>query len=416
MPITTAPSAQDERTTRISDQLVRLVQVFFALVLAQSLFLFRDVVRDPFAEEHRLAALALASVFYTTLSSWIDWHVTIAYNPYNTRLRAERWRVRSDVSVAVLYGYLLFTIEPFERTPTISIFKHLLGYVLVFAMYVVSGLLRRRTHGSQASRPGTLVRYLVAYSALATLYWIAKHYWAGSDQFVSYWLNAAALSAALCLILLFRARRQKRVDRERHKTEQLTIGVDVDGVLADQVTPVLPRVLKDHGVALRYEDITQWRLPIGSSDIAQEIAKAQAYRSYVLEMPLHHGASELMAVLSSEARVLVVTARKGEARGWTSQWLFRHGLAHDQLLWGEEAQKSEHGADILIDDYLGNLLEFLRNARGVAVLVDQPWNREREELASFIDQGRAFVVDDLPHLTRIWRDIRTAAIQAKTRT
>src|SRR5947209_778089 len=66
---------------RISDQLVRLVQVFFALVLGQSLLLYRSVLLDPFSEKHWLATLALATMFYTTVASWVDWHVVMAHRP-----------------------------------------------------------------------------------------------------------------------------------------------------------------------------------------------------------------------------------------------------------------------------------------------------------------------------------------------
>ena len=70
---------------RVSDQLVRLVQVFFALVLAQSLFLFRSALLHPFSYGNRIAVLALACVFYTTVASWVDWHVAMARRPYDTR-------------------------------------------------------------------------------------------------------------------------------------------------------------------------------------------------------------------------------------------------------------------------------------------------------------------------------------------
>ena len=84
---------------RVSDQLVRLVQVLFALVLAQSLFLFRAVLLNPFSYGNRVAVLAWASVFYTTVASWIDWHVAMARRPYSTRQHAERFEsTRMSVS------------------------------------------------------------------------------------------------------------------------------------------------------------------------------------------------------------------------------------------------------------------------------------------------------------------------------
>ena len=69
--LTEMPSPDQQR---ISDQLVRLVQVFFALVLGQSLVVFKVVLLDPFT--HGLAAFAWATVVYTIVASWIDWHVS----------------------------------------------------------------------------------------------------------------------------------------------------------------------------------------------------------------------------------------------------------------------------------------------------------------------------------------------------
>ena len=113
---------------KISDQLVRLVQVFFALVLGQSLVVFKGVLLDPM--DHGLAAFAWGAVFYTIVASWIDWHVLMARRPYDTRQTADRFRIYSDVGIAVLYAYLLFTIEPLITDPGATLSYHLLGYPL----------------------------------------------------------------------------------------------------------------------------------------------------------------------------------------------------------------------------------------------------------------------------------------------
>lgn len=68
-------------------------------------------------------------------------------------------------------------------------------------------------------------------------------------------------------------------------------------------------------------------------------------------------------------------------------------------------KKSDHLTDVLIDDYTVNVLEFLTNTDGVAVLVDQPWNREREALDSFMKAGRLFVIANLLELRIAWPEI-----------
>jgi hypothetical protein len=56
---------------RVSDHLVRLVQVVFGVVIAQSLILYRDVVVAPHL--HWVATIALGVIYITTVLSWIDW-------------------------------------------------------------------------------------------------------------------------------------------------------------------------------------------------------------------------------------------------------------------------------------------------------------------------------------------------------
>jgi uncharacterized HAD superfamily protein len=332
----------------------------------------------------------------------------MAYSPYITRERPDQWRVRADVGVTALYAYLLFTIEPIKQTPHADFVWHLLGYVYVFMAYVASGYLRRLTYGPRASRIRTLLAFLAAYLGLVVAYRIVWVMWAASDPQRAYRLNVGALTCALGLMWLFRHRAQLRVDARR-RTEGLTVGVDVDGVLADQVTGVLPKIQSAFRLALSYGDITQWRLPVGDSDIATEIEKAQRDHKYVRSMRVHKGAVELLRHLRVENTVVVITARKTHAHSWTKRWLRREALRFDEFLAGEEAKKSVHRTDVLIDDYLGNVLEYLQNAAGVSVLVDQPWNREREALTPYLNEKRAFVASSLEELIELWPQISEQA-------
>jgi uncharacterized HAD superfamily protein len=179
-----------------------------------------------------------------------------------------------------------------------------------------------------------------------------------------------------------------------------SLGVDLDGVLANQIVGVLPRIYANYGVELTYEDITHWRLPIQSArvstDIATEIVAAQTEREYVLSMPVHPGARQMLEALQQDFRIIVLTARAGDTLSWSAEWLRRNSLPFDEIAGSAEAKKSLHGADALVDDYLGNVEEFLMNTSGPAVLIDQPWNRaERDALASFVSAGRLATVSAL---------------------
>lgn len=168
-----------------------------------------------------------------------------------------------------------------------------------------------------------------------------------------------------------------------------TVGVDLDGVLANQIEGVLPRIRELYDVALTYDDITDWQLATGPSDIAVEIVKSLKDESYVTGMPVHAGAKEMLDCLRKRHRVVIITARGEHALEWSERWLRSNELQYDEIIGAKEAKKSLHGTDALVDDYLGNIQEFLASTRGVAVLVDQPWNRAgRDNLDRHLSQGR----------------------------
>jgi uncharacterized HAD superfamily protein len=393
---------------RVSDQLVRLVQVFFALVLAQSLVLFKKPLLDPFAYGNRVAILALLTVFYTTVASWIDWHVAIVRRPYDTRQFQERYRVYADLAVAMLYAYLVFTIEPLVGAPYISLTAHLLGYPLVFALYLLSGLLRRMTHGKAASKIQPILMATIVYSILVAGYDVLAQRPQAREWMVQ--VNVGALLATLFIMWIYRKHRRALIEEDERRANRLTVGVDVDGVLADQITGVLPRIATQHGVTLTYADVRHWRLPIKNTNIADEIVAAQSDRNYVLNMTSHEGAKALLNYLHRYHRLLVTTARAGDAgRVWTAEWLHKNGLPFDEVATSQEARKSVHAVDVLIDDYTGNIKEFLDNSAGVAVLIDQPWNQDRTVLSGYEKSGRFFVATSLLHLRSIWPEVAKSA-------
>lgn len=174
------------------------------------------------------------------------------------------------------------------------------------------------------------------------------------------------------------------------------VGVDIDGVLGDQVSGVLTRVAEELGIHLRYEDIVHWNLPIGSdTSFVPEIENAMLDPAYVLGMGVHSGAPEMLRSLRAKYEVHVLTVRPEATRSDTIGWLKQSGLEYDEFALSKEALKSAHGTDVLVDDYDQNLIEFLTNSDGSGVLVDQPWNQSEDGLQTFFSDGRLVRVTQL---------------------
>jgi uncharacterized HAD superfamily protein len=269
---------------------------------------------------------------------------------------------------------------------------------------------RRLTYGVAASRIKPIASFFVVYS---TIWWLYSRVWqvygaSAPDRMTL--INAVTLVIVLGVMIAYRlVRSRHRHELKKRKDAGLVVGVDVDGVLADQITGVLPQIRERYGATLKYDEITEWRLPIGPTDIAKEIGLAHQDRKYVLGMRSHPGARKLLRFLYNNNRVLIVTARSVESSQWTRDWLNRRFLWYDGFETSTEARKSAHGTAVLIDDSLDNVVEFLENTAGVAVLVDQPWNRDRGALQPFVDGQRAFIVRRLGEIVLTWPTIVAAA-------
>lgn len=393
-------------TERFSEQLVKLPEIIFGLVLAQSLVSYRAILIDPVPSHdptsHVVAIAALVTVYVTTVLSWYDWHHTMMDRPYDmSRYGGSEWfRLATDMVIVVLYAYLLFSITPFGSDPTASIWRHVLGYPLIFVVYLLSGAARRRAYGPLASNLRGIIAFLVILAGVVVEYRLLTR------QGASLGLNVVVLLAVLGLMLFYRkSRRAESRARRALRDKGAIVAIDIDGVLGDQIVGVVPRIEEEYGITLAYEDVADWRYNFGPSDIATEIGRALLSEGYVLDMPTHDGARKMMATLAPHHRVIVTTARPAGARESTEEWLLRNRLFHDALLNTEEAAKSSTAARVLVDDYLGNVVEFLENTSGQAILVRRPWNREDSALNSYREDGRVMVVDSLLEVPRAIRQL-----------
>lgn len=191
------------------------------------------------------------------------------------------------------------------------------------------------------------------------------------------------------------------------KAGPLRIGVDVDGILADHLTALIPRLQERHGIALRWEEATQWQLPLGASNISAEFVAAMEDLGWVAGIPPYPDAVGVMSKLVGLGRVVIVTARPQAARDITVAWLKRHRFAFHEVVCGLDVDKGGLNLDFLVDDYTGNIRRLLVAQRGVGVLVDRPWNRDgREELAALGGRGRFRVVQSFGEVVDLAEEAR----------
>jgi hypothetical protein len=214
----------DDYWRHVSDQLVRLVHIVFGVVVGQSLVLYRDVIVSPFHEGRWVAALALLSIYMMIVWSWIDWNITAELRPYDFRPAApdstlgrralehfERWRLYADIAIVGTYAYTLFQVKPLDGHPGADIRYLLLGYAIVFVLYLASGELRIARYGPKASTIPPIVTFIAVSVAILVLYILLRA--TGINDVA---LNAFTLLTAWGAMYVYRWYR--RYYRRRYRT------------------------------------------------------------------------------------------------------------------------------------------------------------------------------------------------------
>lgn len=151
----------------------------------------------------------------------------------------------------------------------------------------------------------------------------------------------------------------------------MRILVDIDGVLAEQVSPALDRYNAAHGANVLRSDIVTYNEPVDNTDIGAIIASVD-----VRDCPLIAGAREAMVQLCRRHHVMIVTARPVALMEPTEAWLVHNRIPYHS--WMSTKDKSDAPGDVLIDDYTGHVAAFAAKGKR-AILFDQPWN-ERDRV------------------------------------
>jgi 5'(3')-deoxyribonucleotidase len=169
-----------------------------------------------------------------------------------------------------------------------------------------------------------------------------------------------------------------------------SIAVDVDGVLADHVSHILPVLKRDYGLDMAFSQIKVWDFPVGRTTFGTILRTAQKLPEFVLTTPAIRGAREAMRKLSAAFHLAIVTARPPEATDATQHWLRANGFPFDDFANLSEGTKHNtvNPCDLLIDDYKVNIVEYLRNTNGRAILFSQPWNADHSDLEPYLAARR----------------------------
>lgn len=168
----------------------------------------------------------------------------------------------------------------------------------------------------------------------------------------------------------------------------MKIGIDIDGVLADQVAAVLLEIEKDYGQRYLKSDINRAHWSFQGIEIWTEISRLLSDPDYVIRVPVIEGSQKAIKQLSGiDHDLLVVTARRPHTEEATRRWLKAHFPCLDQYHHARTGTKHSIPSDVLIDDLDLNIVEFVKSdpdRRGILFL--HPWSLNDTDIEEHSDQ------------------------------
>jgi len=157
-------------------------------------------------------------------------------------------------------------------------------------------------------------------------------------------------------------------------------GIDLDGVLADLVNPLIRELNKRYDLSLAYEDVTSYYFANflrGDIDL-EDIKSIWESPEFILKQPLlpwaRWGVERLKKL---EYEIHIITARKSHLKSFTIEWLDRNQIPYDDIVTGKRNDKwlyiERHGLDIFVDDHHTHALNATNFCNRV-YLMDAPHN------------------------------------------
>ncbi len=167
-------------------------------------------------------------------------------------------------------------------------------------------------------------------------------------------------------------------------TEQLMIGIDIDGVLADLSAAIVPLIERDYGVRVDKEKIVRWDYYTSIPGIDVKVMLDLMDEAWEAgTMPLEEpGLSQTLGRLKAGCfHRLILSSRTLPSHPAVVRWLHDQALPYDSLtLLGQGQNKFDFPVDILIDDRPHYADDIKKHPLKFLFLRDQPWNRECTDL------------------------------------
>ena len=162
------------------------------------------------------------------------------------------------------------------------------------------------------------------------------------------------------------------------KMKLLTIGIDIDGVIVDYASAILPLLSKICQRPVSYEDLSHWNigeaLNIGEEAV-DSVWEQVLYSDLLRYASPIDGALEGLSTLRKH-EIWLVTARPKAMQNLTLSWLGENKVKYDGLVFESGTDKLSVGPDfdVFIEDNVKQA-RAMAEAGIFSLLLDQPWNQ-----------------------------------------
>ena len=160
--------------------------------------------------------------------------------------------------------------------------------------------------------------------------------------------------------------------------KRLVVGLDIDGVIVDLGTAMLPLLSEVCTRPVAYQDLCAWDLGEALSISQETMTRTweQLFESDALRYaPPIDGAINGLSTLSKH-EIWLVTSRPIITQDLTLSWLYDNGVHYDQIVFNRRGDKLAVGPkfDVFVEDFLDEI-KTIAKAGIFTILFDQPWNQ-----------------------------------------
>ncbi|MFC1965944.1 hypothetical protein ACFLWI_03240 [Chloroflexota bacterium] len=160
--------------------------------------------------------------------------------------------------------------------------------------------------------------------------------------------------------------------------KRLVIGIDIDGVIVDLGSAMLPLLSEVCARPVAYQDLCSWDLGEALSIDEETMSRTwkRLFDSDILRYaPPIKGAAGGISALSKH-EIWLVTSRPMSTESLTLSWLHDNKVSYDHIVFNRRGDKLSVGPkfNVFIEDFLDETIT-IADAGIFTILFDQPWNQ-----------------------------------------